>query len=956
MGPASEASAGVAFGRFRVFPHRRELLADGRPVKLGGRAFDVLMALIEARGAVLGKDALMARVWPDRVVEENNLQSQIVALRRVFGAERELIRTVSGRGYQFTGDARILRQLADDHVRAALVPAQLGSTLPLTNLPHAVSALIGRDEELGEILNLAAAHRLVTLTGAGGIGKTRLALALARELLPHFADGVWVAELSSLADPGLVPATVAAAVGLELGGREASPQRVAQALAAKRLLVVFDTCEHVIAAASALAEAVLRAGSAACIIATSRESLRAEGEWIYPLPPLTVPAEDPAEADDPQRYAAVRLFLDRARAAEPRFAPDRHAISTIAAICRRLDGIPLAIELAAARAAALGIEELAARLGDRFRLLTGGRRTALPRHQTLRATHDWSYELLLEPERVILRHLAVFAGAFSLEAAGAIAPGADFSQSEVVDSLSSLIAKSLVAAETGTTIARYRLLDTTRAYALEKLAESGKANAIWRRHAEYYRDLLQAAADDKAAIDDWPAVYAAEIDNIRAALAWAFGSGGDASIGVALAAASVPIWLETSLLGECRGWMEAAIAGLDDAAALATRDEMVLQCAFGYSLVDTQGWSDKARAALLRASELADSFQDIDYQVRTLAGLAILCTRAEDYQAALTLGRRAEAIIAGSVDPIAVSIADWMLGVALHLLGDYAEALAHAQRATDTTAASFVRRSHIVRLGRDSFILSRGTVALILWAQGLPDQSAQTAREALADAEVGESSLSRCLALTWCGCVVSLWLGDIETAERSTALLKDLAGKYDLSSYYAYSLCFEGQLSARRGDVADAERMLRAGLAGLRRAQSEGHYTAFLGDLAEILMMSGQLGESLAAADEALQRTERSNALWWMPEALRIKGEVLLVCNGDGGAAEDHFLRSLDLAHRQGALSWELRAAASLARLLRSQGRSADAIALLQPVYDRFTEGFETADLKAAKALLGALR
>ena len=256
MDPASERLAGIAFGRFQVSPDRREVLADGRPVKLGGRAFDVLMALIEARGAVVSKEALMARVWPGRTIEENSLAAQIAALRAALGPERELIRTVSGRGYQFTGEIRIL-SASPDKVGAGVAMAQHSSVLPPTNTPKPVSELIGREEELSEILNLVTRHRLVTLTGTGGIGKTSLALALARELRPHFADGVWLAEFSALAGPGLVPATVAAAVGLELGGGEVSAQRVARALADRRLLLVLDTCEHVIAAVATMAEVSL---------------------------------------------------------------------------------------------------------------------------------------------------------------------------------------------------------------------------------------------------------------------------------------------------------------------------------------------------------------------------------------------------------------------------------------------------------------------------------------------------------------------------------------------------------------------------------------------------------------------------------------------------------------------------------------------------------------------------
>src|SRR5215472_5454957 len=252
MDPASEPLPDIAFGRFQVLPHRRELLADGRPLKLGGRAFDVLIALIEARGGVVSKDALMARVWPDRVVEENNLQAQISALRAAFGSDRELIRTVSGRGYQFTGEVQTAAGAAEREIGADALAAER----PSTNLPEPVSELIGRDDDLRGILSLARRHRLVTLTGAGGIGKTRLALAAAHQLLPQFSDGVWFAELSPIADPGLLPATIAAATRLELGAGEISAQRVAQALGQRRLLLVLDTCEHLIEAAAALAEAL----------------------------------------------------------------------------------------------------------------------------------------------------------------------------------------------------------------------------------------------------------------------------------------------------------------------------------------------------------------------------------------------------------------------------------------------------------------------------------------------------------------------------------------------------------------------------------------------------------------------------------------------------------------------------------------------------------------------------
>jgi predicted ATPase len=296
----------------------------------------------------------------------------------------------------------------------------------------------------------------------------------------------------------------------------------------------------------------------------------------------------------------------------------------IAAVCRRLDGVPLAIELAAARAAALGIEALAARVDDRFRLLTGGRRTALPRHQALRATLDWSYELLAEPERVILRRLAVFAGPFSLEAAAAVAASPELAPSDVIEGLSSLVAKSLVAVEVeGGAVARYRVLDTTRAYALEKVGESGEMQAVARRHAEYYRDLFERAETecDTMPAAEWLADYRRQIDELRAALDWVFLPDGDAAIGVALTAAAIPLWMHLSLMEECRGRVEHALAALDAGGSRDARGEMKLHAALAASLMSARGTVPEIGADWAKAFEIAEKLDDAEYELRSLRGL-----------------------------------------------------------------------------------------------------------------------------------------------------------------------------------------------------------------------------------------------------------------------------------------------------------------------------------------------
>jgi len=614
--------SGLEFGRFRVLPRRRQLLVDGAPVELGTRAFDLLMVLLEAEGELVTKDELLHRVWPGTVVDENNIQVQISALRRAFGADRNLILTVPLRGYRFTATIRALGEAPKE---ASPPPPRPAPAAPaLTNLPAAVSDFIGRDRERQELPELVRRHRLVTLTGTGGIGKTRLALEVARGLLPEFPDGVWLAELGPLADPALASSAIKAALGLHSGDAKWSPERLAAALRAKRLLLVLDNCEHVVAAVAPEAEALLQAAPGLRILATSQEPLGIEGECLDRLHPLGLPGEEEVPGEDALKHDAVRLFVARARTADPQLALEER-MATVTAICRRLDGIPLAIELAAARAATLGIEGLAQRLDDRFHLLTGGRRTALPRYQTLRATLDWSHNLLTETDRIVLRRLAVFAGSFTLDAAASVVADEQLAQWQVVERVAELVARSLVVADSAEG-RRYRLLETMRAYALEKLADSGEFAALARRHAGRFRDHLAAgvpAWETRPSVQ-WLATYAPEIDNVRAALDWAFAGGGDEALGVELAAASRILWYLMSLVEEGRGRLERAIAALTPA----TPKSIEAGLWYGYGFLSTGEPRGRALPALQRAVSLCRQLDDPIMLGRVLGLCGLTLTRA----------------------------------------------------------------------------------------------------------------------------------------------------------------------------------------------------------------------------------------------------------------------------------------------------------------------------------------
>jgi predicted ATPase/DNA-binding winged helix-turn-helix (wHTH) protein len=570
--------ATAQFGRFCLHGRRRELLADGVAVPIGSRALDILLVLMEARGELVTKDELMDRVWPNTFVEENTLHFQISAIRKVLGEDRDCIKTIAGRGYRFVSE--ITDTISQhDAVFARAAPAPCPAARPPTNLWAPTSNSIGREAQLRDAADLVRVNRLVTLVGIGGTGKTHLGIELARHLLPEFADGVWIVELGAVSNPDFVLPAIAATLGV--AGDPASPGHLVAALASRRLLVVLDNCEHVIDTVAYIAEAFLQGSATVQMIATSREPLRVNGECISQVSPLDVPAEDVVDFDEISQYGAVKLFIARARAAAPRLSPDERFGAAMAKICRRVDGIPLAIELAASRAAVLGIEPLAAGLDQGFDLLTGGRRTAMPRHQTLRATLDWSHALLTEAEQVVLRRLAIFAGGFRLDAASGIAANATITRTDIVDCFAELVMKSLVSADMDGSVVRYRLLETTRAYMLEKLAASGERNEIARRHAEYYRDLFQRAAvePETRSAAAWMAAYGPDIDNMRAALDWASSPSGNRSLGVALAIASAPEWSQFSRVDENRGQLERAVARLDPRAGAAIETTMPLLAA-----------------------------------------------------------------------------------------------------------------------------------------------------------------------------------------------------------------------------------------------------------------------------------------------------------------------------------------------------------------------------------------
>ena len=531
---------------FELQPQSRRLLVRGRPVQIGARAFDLLVALIERGDRVVSKHELLDVVWPNLVVEENNLQVHIHGLRKLLGAHA--ISTVPGRGYRFTAERRddasppSRRGAAGDgngssgngnssssgssrngdgdsdgdgeatwRRGAPGAPGQ--ERTKEGNLPTAIPELYGRDVVIDEIARLLKAQRLVTISGSGGIGKTRLAQALAHRLRDDYANGVWMIELAAVLDPDRLPLAIASTLGIKLAGPRPPVEALASALHDQSLLLVLDNCEHLVDAVALLADALLADAPELRIITTSQESLKLAGEHVHRLDPLTVPSE--GHLDDALDYGAVRLFVERVRALDAGFRLDAQNLASVVSICNRLGGIALAIELAAARVPMLGTQGLLDRLDERLRILTGGARVSLRRHQTLRATLDWSHHLLKPEEARVFRRLAVFSDGFIIEGAQQVGCDDEIDEWQLLDILGALVDKSMVLVDTGER-PRYRMLETTRGYALEKLAEADETDDSLRRHAEATESICRRAVKERDSELLW-----AEMNNVRTAFDWA---------------------------------------------------------------------------------------------------------------------------------------------------------------------------------------------------------------------------------------------------------------------------------------------------------------------------------------------------------------------------------------------------------------------------------------------------
>jgi predicted ATPase/DNA-binding winged helix-turn-helix (wHTH) protein len=940
----SPSAIRLRFGPFELNVAERSLKKANQVVPLGGRAYDILIALLENAGEVVGKAELIARAWPDVTVEEGSLRVHLSALRKALGDGQfgnKYIASTQGHGYRFIAPVARLPPDRDKDNASAGLP----------NLPPALGRMVGRDDVVLEIQARLQTERLITILGAGGMGKTTVALSVGHSALAHFSGAVFFVDLSTVRDKEQVIGAIASAVGHNSPLVD-SKEALLNFLRPRRVLILLDSCEHLIERAAEIADYIFRNTPDIYILATSREALRVPGERVLCLCPLDCPPEQPGlTASEVLAYPAARLFAERVSVRRGDFSLGDDEAPMIAEICRKLDGIALAIELAAGRAAIFGLRNTVARLGSRLDLLKFGRRTANPRHQTLIATLDWSHDHLSEIERVLLRRVAIFVGHFTLEAALAVAEEVGIGEPEISGALGNLVNKSLIGISTSSRGPFYRLLDTTRAYALEKLATSGEQDSIAERHASLSIQMLESNPVDLFEVEFTKAAANAVRDylgNIRAALEWSFGPNGDDPTAIRLAAAASQLLLAMSLLLECRTWMEKAIDRMTPDCD--PRHQMKIQAALALSLMYTEGNSERVREAFHTALSFAQRHEDTRLHLSLLSGMSMYLHCIVDAAGTYELALRGEAVARKTGSPDDAAIADSMLGAAYCLRSDQLRAQEHLKRSLH--GLPHLRRFNASQYLFDLRSSSLSALTHSLFFSGNLDQAVHYAKMNIEEAARSGHpiGLFRAHANPM---RLNFWIDDLEQVERSLSKLEDTAEMHSLAPARAVALGLRGRYLIRVGRMADGIQHLQESLEKLAIHRHEILTSDFVSELTVSLAKQNARSEAIALIDRSIAAVVKANKPLHLPAFFLAKGSAF--ASGDvpeSLLAEEFFAKAMMQARQESALPFELRAGLELARIWIGRGEVHRAHELICPVYSRFSEGLTTPDLISARRIL----
>lgn len=924
------------FTRFRVLRAARRLECDGVRIPLGDRAFEVLLCLLENAGEIVPARQLLDAVWPDGQALDGNLRVHVAGLRKALALEdpeSRYIVNVTGRGYCFVPPVTYSPRASAEITPSRVTP----------RLPNQKNRLAGRADAIGSILAQLEAHRFVTVVGPGGIGKTTVAVSVAHALSSRFDGPVLFVDLSTIQDPQLVASTIASMLRLPMSGEpmEAAIMHLRDAPS----LLILDSCEHVIETVAVFAERLFQETAQITILCTSREPLRVEGERLYVLSPLAYPIYDAELTPElALAFPAVELFVDRAKALDSQFSLNAENLELVAGICAKLDGIALAIELAASRLEAFDLRQLATLLDSRLKMLWRGRRTAPPRHQTLSTALDWSYRLLSEHEKLVLDRLSVFVGEFTLQAVFAITESAPLSQAEVSEIVTDLAAKSLVVPNITDAQPRYRLLDMTRAYASQQLAQRQDAREVARAHAQHVKDFVVAASEQADHATPLTHQLTDEIPNVRSALEWCFSPDGDFAMGIELAAASPAFFLPTSLWQECRFWCETAIDALNDGQK-GSRLEMILQAALGMSL--RWSYSEEFRVAFNRSLEIADLLGEVSQQLHLLHHLRVIELRDGHYAKALSTSLQSLAVAQKSGDANEIAIAESTLGIVYQTLGNQRLSRSYCEAALVKAARLQERREHHY----DSFIFDQAGFALSnsLWHTGLPDQAEQVATRYLTAARDSKNYLLRAEAVIWCSNVY-IWRHEWDVLKSHVDLLALEAKRHPATAVTPFIDVLQAAIDLNIGSREDGMAYLLG-----RNAVPSSPTLELMSDLVVVpkLLEAGKERTAIELLDKILQDEEVFGRSRWSAEVLRLKALASVATNESPAAAAKLLERARGIAIEQGSLSFQLRIATTAASLPPPFiiERAHDE---LRAVFSRFSEGHDTPDLIAAARALEA--
>ncbi len=865
-------------------------MRSGAVVPLGSRATDILLLLVAHPGELKTNQEIVKHVWPDTFVDDANLRVHVSALRKVLGdtkAEPNFVANVPGRGYTF---------IAHVERRSQVVPIGPAST----RAPRDADSLrvIGRDHSIETILDQLGKSRLVTVTGAGGIGKSTVARAVAGRL----AGGLDVVrvELSDVASGGFVLTAVASALGVKSRADDML-ETICKTLEEAPTLVVLDGCEHLIEDATKFVEAVLQRTTSARFLATSREPLRGSGKRVHRLLPLDTPATD-VSPEEALRFPAVELFVERADACLGGYELTEEDAPIVIDICTRLDGIALAIELAAGRLESMGVASLAKSLNDCFKVLSRGRRTALPRHQTLRAALDWSYMLLNPTEQRALVELSVFRGRFSMSAAEAVLTD------DTYDLLAALVAKSLVVVETSAGDQSYRLLDTTRIYASAKLVESGEYDRIMIKFGNYLLELFEASTSvmHTHTTDEVGRDFGSLIPSLRACLDWALLGSGERILGARITVAALPLFFKLSLFDECIAAVTSSIGYLDANPDVDEASRMKLYTALGWPQMIAADAPGRGIEAWTASARIAEKLGDVDHQLRSIWGLWVDAINKAEPNTALGLTLRFAEMAAVSPDAADIVIGHRMKGATLHWLGRHTDA-ADCLSAMLAEYEGLPSAGHAIRFQFDQRVTARIVLSRCKWFLGREQEAMADVAATLEYAESIGHYASLTNALAEAACPLALMSGDDELAARYISMLRGHTKATLLDVWRTYAECFEAELVRKAGDNQASLRQLRHGLQSLRKAGFVLFETMFVTTEARALSGLGRNSEAVAVLDASLQKSTASGEAWYLPELHRAKANIQFEM-ADMASAK----LSLDIAGRTASAA----GAVALARLV----------------------------------------